>query len=79
MSPDEVETLTLIEELSDAELEAIVAGKDGPLGDAYSRAGRVGLIVSRATNLGAGSLAGLRGFGGALSSIGRSFALAGAR
>ena len=63
-------------ELTDADLEAIAAGKDGPLADAYARAGRVGLIVSRVTNLGAGSLAGLRGFGSPLASIGRGFASA---
>lgn len=63
-------------ELSDAELDSVAAGKSGPLGDAYSRAGRAGLLVNWATNPGAGALAGLRGFGGSLSSIGRGFALA---
>jgi hypothetical protein len=61
-------------ELTDAELETIAAGKDGPLADAYARGGRVGLIVSRAMNPGAGALAGFSGFGSTIGSIGRGFA-----
>lgn len=61
MSADEVETPTLVGELSDAELEVIVAGKSGgPLMSAYNVATRVGLAASRATG---GGLTGFRGFG----------------
>lgn len=60
MSTEQAEVLPRIEDLSDAELEAVVAGKsDGPLMAAWNAASSGMLASSRATG---GGRTGFRGF-----------------